>query len=210
MLAGTVYGVILNDRDERARLAEAFAVPPYKAPPEAPVVYIKPRNCFARSGAEVFIGDEDVEVAATLGLLIGRDAVRTAAADALGHVAGVCLALDVTLPHESYYRPAIPLRCRDGFLPLGDFAAFAPSILTTEIVTAVDGKSVHRWAPARLVRDAATLIADLSAFMTLSAGDVLLIGLPYDAPRVRAGQSVTVTAGSLPALKAQFNAGDVR
>jgi 5-oxopent-3-ene-1,2,5-tricarboxylate decarboxylase/2-hydroxyhepta-2,4-diene-1,7-dioate isomerase len=210
MLAGTVYGVILNDQDERARLAEAFAVPPYKAPPEAPVVYIKPRNCFARSGAEVFIGDEDVEVAATLGLLIGRDAVRTAAADALAHVAGVCLALDVTLPHDSYYRPAIPLRCRDGFLPLGDFAAFAPSILTTEIVTAVDGKSVHRWAPARLVRDAATLIADLSAFMTLAAGDVLLIGLPYDAPRVRAGQSVTVTAGSLPALTAQFNAGDVR
>jgi 5-oxopent-3-ene-1,2,5-tricarboxylate decarboxylase/2-hydroxyhepta-2,4-diene-1,7-dioate isomerase len=210
MLAGTVYGVILNDRDECARLAEAFAVPPYKAPPEAPVVYIKPRNCFARSGAEVFIGDEDVEVAATFGLLIGRDAVRTAAADALGHVAGVCLAIDVTLPHESYYRPAIPLRCRDGFLPLGNFAAFAPSILTREIVTAVEGKSVHRWAPARLVRDAATLIADLSAFMTLAAGDVLLIGLPYDAPRVRAGQNVTVTAGSLPALTAQFNAGDAR
>ncbi len=210
MLAGTVYGVVLNDRDERALLADAFTAPPYKAPPEAPVVYIKPRNCFSRSGADVFVGDDEVEVAATLGLLIGRDVTQTSVEDALSHVASACLALDVTLQHDSYYRPVVPLRCRDGFLPVGDFKPFGSSVLSADIVTEIDGQSVHRWSTARLVRDAATLIADLSEFMTLAAGDLLLIGLPHDAPRVKAGQSVTVTSGRLPALTARFKAGDIR
>ena len=47
MVLGTVYGVILNLRQELAALGEAMEKPPYGKPPKAPVLYIKPRNTLA-------------------------------------------------------------------------------------------------------------------------------------------------------------------
>ena len=203
MIAGTVYGTILNDRAEREALVGAFTEPPYKTPPKAPVLYIKPRSTLSVSGASVVLAADlaEVEAAATLGLLFGRDAAKCDAASALGHVAAACLALDISEPQENYYRPAVRQRCRDGFLPLGEFAPFDAALLKGEIVTAIDGKEVHRWNLSRLASDAATLIAAVSDFMTLAAGDILLLGLPHDAPRATAGQRVRVTCGGLPALE---------
>lgn len=212
MIAGTVYGVVLNDRAEREKIAGAFSEPPYKAPPKAPVLYIKPRNTFNASGAPVALAAdlEEVEAAATLGLFFGRDAAKCDAASALMHVSAACLALDVCEPQANYYRPAIRQRCRDGFLPLGSLAPFDPTLLAGEIVTSIDGKEVHSWLLSRLVRDAAALIADVSAFMTLAAGDLLLVGLPHDAPRAKAGQRVAVACKGLAILETSFVREDAR
>ena len=206
MISGTIYGVVLNDRSERTELAEAFEAPPYKAPPQAPVLYIKPRGCLASDGAVVRLDPdlEIVEAAATIGLLFDKDVSRCAPADALAHVSAACLALDVTEPHASYYRPVVRQRCRDGFLPLGQLAPFKPELLHGEIVTLVNGQEAHRWSPKALVLDPAALISEISAFMTLAAGDLLLIGLPFQAPRVRAGDTISVRAEGLSALNASF------
>lgn len=206
MISGTVYGAILNDREERKLLEGAFGEPPYKAPPRRPVLYIKTRNCLLSNNACVPVPADlaRVEAAATLGLLFTRDARRVAAKGALDHVGGICLALDISEPQESYYRPAVRQRCRDGFLPLGQLTEFSPALLDGDIETRVDGEVAHAWSPKRLVRDAATLIADISAFMTLAAGDLLLIGLPHDAPRLANGNHVAVTAPGLPGLSVQL------
>lgn len=200
MIAGTVYGVVLNDAEERDRLAPAFAEPPYRAPPVAPVLYIKPRTCLLPGGGRVAIdGDlSEITVAPTIGLVFGHDVSRATAGDALAGVAAAVLALDLSEPSDSYYRPAVRQRCRDGFLPVGPAIAFAPSLLDAAIVTHIDAVEVHRWSLDRLVRDAAILVADVSAFMTLAAGDMLLVGLPHDAPRARAGQHVAVEAAGFP------------
>lgn len=192
-VTGTIYGVVLNDREELDRLDSSFREDPYKAPPKAPVVYIKPRLCATGGGAPVPLpeGESELVVAATLALLFAHDASRVTADGAWAHVGATSLALDVSLPTASYYRPPIAQRCRDGFLPLGP--ASAPA-LPPEIVTFVDKQEVHRWPLSRLARSAEELIADLSAFMTLRAGDLLLIGLAGDAPRARAGQRIRVEA----------------
>lgn len=197
MICGTVYGVVLNDRAEREALASAFEAPPYQAPPAAPVVYIKPRTCLRSGGSSVPVPAElsEVEAAPTVAILFG----------AAGRPAAAALAVDVSEPSGSYYRPAIRQRCRDGFLPVGRLFPFNEHDLATgEIVTSVDGVAVHRWSLDRLVRDIPTLIADLSAFMTLSDGDLLLVGLPGDAPRVRAGQLLRTELSGLPPLTAAF------
>ena len=198
-IAGTIYGVILNDAAERSRLAPAFAKNPYQAPPRAPVVYIKPRACVGLRDVSVPMPADvvELEAAPTLALLFGRDACGLDENAAMSCVAAVCLALDVSIPQADYYRPAIAQRCRDGFLPLGGFAA---PVESAEIVTNVEGVEVHRWSTGRLVRAVPALIHDLAAFMTLRAGDLLLVGLPGDAPRVRVGQSVRVAAAGLPTL----------
>jgi 5-oxopent-3-ene-1,2,5-tricarboxylate decarboxylase/2-hydroxyhepta-2,4-diene-1,7-dioate isomerase len=85
MIAGNIYGVVLNDRPQLAQMADDFAMPPYKAPPQAPVLYIKTRNCLARGGGDILL-DADlirVEVAATLGLLFGRAATKVSRESAL-------------------------------------------------------------------------------------------------------------------------------
>lgn len=206
MIAGNIYGVVLNDRTQIAQMTGDFAMPPYKKPPEAPVLYIKTRNCLASGGSDVAL-DKDlaqVEIAATLGLLFGRAATRTSRETALDCVAGACLALDISEPEASYYRPTVRQRCRDGYLPLGDFSAFNPKLLGASIGTSVNGAAMHAWSLERLARDAATLIADISSFMTLAAGDLLLIGLAHDAPRAGPGDRVDVTCDGLSPLAIRF------
>lgn len=206
MISGTAYGVVLNDRDELSALRATFLKAPYKAAPIAPVVYIKPRNCFNFGGAPVLIEDDiaEVSLASTLAVLFARDVTDASPDHALEAVGAMCLALDVRCAREDYYRPAIAQTCRDGFLALGDFAPV--TALPKEIVTHVDERMVHVWQLSRLVRPLGQLIADLSSFMTLSAGDLLLAGLPGDAPSARIGQNVRVSAAGLAPLATRLKA----
>lgn len=198
--AGNIYGVALNDRAERTALAEAFGEKPYAAPPQAPVVYMKPRICL-NAGTVALAPGEELVAAPTLAVLIARAASRIAATQAMAHIGAACLALDMFRPQASYYRPAVAQKNGEGFLPLGELI-HAP--LPREIRTVIDGREAHRWTLDRLVRPVTSLIADLSAFMTLQAGDLLLIGLPGDAPSVRAGQAIRVEADGLPTLHARI------
>lgn len=203
--SGTVYGALLNDRATIARLAPQFGQAPYKAAPKAPVLYIKPRNTFAGDGAAVAVPAHpgEVRIDATVGLVMGRAATRVSAQQALAHVAGYVIASDVTLPHENYYRPAIVQRCRDGFCPLG---AFVPAgngfdIDAASLRVAINGQPVYERRFADLVRPAAQLIADVSEFMTLAAGDVLLLGPGEGAPTARPGDAVAIEVPGLGVLR---------
>lgn len=210
MISGTIYGVVLNDMRQRAALAASFDAPPYARPPVAPVLYIKPRTCLSIGGGAVPIPAEiaEVEVAATIALLIERDVAQGGFGP--DSIAAACLAIDVCEPHASFFRPAVRERCRDGFLPVGGLAPVPSDLGQVEIVTAINGVEAHRWSLDRLHRDAATLVADIAAFMTLAAGDLLLLGLPGDAPQARAGDRVEVTSGGLPPIAVRLVAEDAR
>ncbi len=193
---GTVYGCLLNDRAALAALGDAVHRPPYKAPPVAPILYIKPRNTIAGEGDAIVVPvDADaLEIGVSLGLVIGRTACRVDIAAALDHVDGYVVVNDVSAPHASYYRPSMRFKCRDGFCPIGtpvDRAAIAnPNAL--DLWVEIDGALVQRANTGTLIRSAEQLLADVSAFMTLYPGDVLMLGVPAGAPRARAGQQVDV------------------
>ena len=74
----TVYGVLLNERATLQRMDAAFHEAPYRAPPKAPVLYLKPRNTHAADGAMVRIPavPGEVQINATIGLVLGRPATR--------------------------------------------------------------------------------------------------------------------------------------
>jgi 5-oxopent-3-ene-1,2,5-tricarboxylate decarboxylase / 2-hydroxyhepta-2,4-diene-1,7-dioate isomerase len=193
-LSGTVVGPLLNDPAALAALGEAVNAPPYKAPPRAPVLYVKPRNTLAGSGAEIAGPPEgEYELGATLGLVIGRAACRVAAARALQHVAGLALVVDLSVPHASFYRPSVRFKARDGSCILGaGVACGAVDPDAARLRVSVDGQPVHEAPMAGLQRPAARLIEDVSEFMTLHPGDLLLLGVRHGAPRVRAGQRFAV------------------
>jgi 5-oxopent-3-ene-1,2,5-tricarboxylate decarboxylase/2-hydroxyhepta-2,4-diene-1,7-dioate isomerase len=197
LVSGTLYGVLLNYKGALAALGDAVHKPPYKAPPKAPVLYIKPANTWIGDGAPIPVPAdvEALQMGAALGVVIGRTACRVPAETALDYVAGYTIVNDVSVPHETFYRPSIRFKCRDGFCPIGagivDRARVPdPDALAVRVF--VDGALRQQNTTAHLIRSTAQLIADVTGFMTLSAGDVLLTGVPENAPLARAGQRVSI------------------
>lgn len=201
---GTVYGVLLNHRGALAALGDAVHAPPYKAPPKAPVLYIKPRNTWIGPGDAIVVpaGIDELEVGATLGLVIGRAACRVAGDQALAHVRGYVIVNDVSVPHPSFYRPSLRYKARDTFCSIGPVvpktAIGSPDALDIEV--SIDGAVVHHWRTRDLLRPAAKLLADVTDFMTLTPGDVLMIGVGAGAPRARAGQRVSIAVAGIGRL----------
>jgi 5-oxopent-3-ene-1,2,5-tricarboxylate decarboxylase/2-hydroxyhepta-2,4-diene-1,7-dioate isomerase len=194
---GTAYGVLLNHGDALAALGDAVNQPPYKAPPVAPVLYIKPRHCLAGHGdaVEVPADAQALQVGAMLGIVIGRHARRVPEADALAHVAGYTVCGDLSVPHASYYRPSLRYKARDGFLPVGPWilsARHVPRPDALEVVVHVDEHEAQRYSTAGMRRSVARLIAEVSDFMTLACGDLLMLGAGPAAPLARAGQVVRI------------------
>ncbi|MBB1595799.1 fumarylacetoacetate hydrolase family protein [Achromobacter sp. UMC46] len=189
----TVVGAALNTRQSLEALNGAMDAPPYKAPPNAPVLYIKPANTYAQDGDVITLPADvaEVEVGACLGVVFSRRASRVNEADALNYVAGYRVVADLSVPHASYFRPALKQKCRDGFCPVGRDLAPAAAVAdpdALDIEVHVDGVLAQRASTADLVRPVARLIADVTQFMSFEAGDMLLVGAPYDPPRLGAGQ----------------------
>ena len=203
---GTVYGTLLNHQAALAALGAAVHQPPYKAPPKAPVLYIKPRNTHNRHGGSIVVPHDvaELEMGATLGIVIGRTACHVSEGHALSFVAGYTVCNDVSVPHDSFYRPSLRFKCRDGFMPLGP--AIASTLQVTQpdaldITVSIDGKVAQRTSTAGMLRPVATLIAAVTEFMTLSPGDVLMLGVPTGAPRACVGQRVSITIDGVGTLE---------
>lgn len=196
-VGGTVYGTLLNHREALAALGDQVNVAPYKAPPKAPILYIKPRNTWAQSGDAVVVPSDahELQIGATLGLVIGRTACKVSVANALDYVAGYVVVNDISVPHDSFYRPSMRFKCRDGSCPMG---AFVPRNAITHpdalaITVAIDGVTVQHTDTGNRIRSVAQLLTDVTEFMTLHPGDILSMGVAADAPLAHAGQRVTIT-----------------
>lgn len=208
-LSGTVYGALLNHRSALETLGNAVNEPPYNGAPRAPVLYVKPRNTLASSGAPVRVpaGVPELEVGACLGLVIGRTACRLSEPNALEHVSGYLIINDVSVPHLPYYRPSLRFKIRDGFCPLGPRVVGRAAIANPDALNIrvyVDGELRQAASTADLLRPVAKLLADVTEFMTLAPGDVLAVGAASPAPRVRAGQWVGIEIDGLGRLENPF------
>jgi 5-oxopent-3-ene-1,2,5-tricarboxylate decarboxylase/2-hydroxyhepta-2,4-diene-1,7-dioate isomerase len=196
-VGATVYGVLLNHREALEALGDQVNAAPYKAAPKAPILYIKPRNTWLSSGESVVVpSDADaLEMGATLGVVIGQTASKLSVADALNHVAGYVVVNDISVPHESFYRPSMRFKCRDGFCPMG---AYTPKEMIANpdalaVTVLIDGAVVQQTNTGGRVRSVAQLLSDVTEFMTLHPGDILSVGVSAHAPLARAGQRVSIT-----------------
>lgn len=202
---GTVVGALLNYRDELDALDNALSAPPYQAPPKAPILYLKPANTRIGHGHDVVLpADVDgVWAGACLGVVISRTATRVPALRAADFIAGYTIVNDLTVPHASYYRPAIRHKCRDGFCPMGPWTVDrddVPDADALDITVRINGEIKQRANTSTLVRPVAQLLADVTAFMTLEAGDVLLVGMPENPPLARAGDRIDIDIARIGTL----------
>ncbi len=201
----TVVGAMLEFQGAWQAMAPAMLQPPHHQPPAHPVLYIKPANTWSRPGQPVLLPPDvpEVEVGVTLGIGFARAASRVRAADALQFVAGYCVVNDVTVPHSALLRPPMRQKCRDGFCPIGPWvpASALPDPGALTLRAYVNGTLRQSSNTRQLRRSVAQLIADVSEFMTLAPGDLLLIGVPEGAPRVHAGNTMAVEIDGIGRLE---------
>lgn len=127
--------------------------------------------------------------------VIGRPARRISRENALDYVSGYTIACDYAVREylENFYRPNLRVKNRDGATPLGPWvvdAADVPDPASLRLETRVDGRIVQSGSTADMVYDVPGLIEHLSAFMTLSPGDLILTGTPHGLHFVKPGETV--------------------
>lgn len=201
----SVFAVALNLESQVKAWDARFHQAPYQTPPTSPVWFIKPRNTHRKSGDVICLPDQQQTFSGgTVAVVIGQKAHKVSVAGAGHYIAGYALANELSLAEDSFYRPAIKAKCRDGFCPIGEIARLS-NINALDIVTEVNGEVKQCWSTNELLRSPAELIAALSDFVTLLPGDVILIGTPQERVAVNTGDRVTVRATGLPPLINQFD-----
>ncbi|UVL21662.1 fumarylacetoacetate hydrolase family protein [Pseudomonas sp. B21-023] len=203
--SGSLFGVALNYQGLLQQHLASFHEAPYQQPPVKPVLFIKTPNTRNGHAQPVTYPSavERLQAGPALGVVIGKDASRVSLDNALDHVAGYTIVNEFSLPEDSYYRPAVKAKCRDGFCPLG------PQLVPAAQVGNPDALGIRLWvngelrqqnSTANCVRGVARLIAEISEFMTLHAGDVLITGTPEGRVDVLPGDRVTVEIDGLGQL----------
>ncbi|MCK3841623.1 MULTISPECIES: fumarylacetoacetate hydrolase family protein [Pseudomonas] len=194
--SGTLFGVALNYQGLLDQHLAAFEQAPYQKPPTKPVLFIKtPNTRNAHGGVVLQPAGERLQPGPALGVVIGQRASRVSLDNAMAHVAGYVVVNEFSLPEDSYYRPAVKAKCRDGFCALGpqvierDQVA-NPNELSLKLF--VNGELRQQNSTAHWVRDIPQLIAEISEFMTLHPGDVLITGTPEGRVDVQPGDRVEV------------------
>jgi 5-oxopent-3-ene-1,2,5-tricarboxylate decarboxylase/2-hydroxyhepta-2,4-diene-1,7-dioate isomerase len=201
----TVVGCLLNFRGTWEAMEPAMQKEPHFKPPKQAVLYLKPPNTYEPIGNAIVlpVGVDEVEVGATLGVLIGASAARLTEQEAMDFVAGYVAVNDVTVPHTAVLRPPIKQKCRDTFCRIGEpvpaSAIADPGSLG--IRAYVNGDLKMSNSTANMIRSVPRLLAEVTEFMTLEAGDIVLMGIPENVPRAKAGDRVAVEIDGIGRLE---------
>lgn len=208
--SGTLFGVALNYQGLLDQHLVAFQQAPYQKPPTKPVLFIKTPNTRNQHDAVVLHPQgERLQPGPALGVVIGQRASRVSLDNAMTHVAGYVVVNEFSLPEDSYYRPAVKAKCRDGFCALGP--AFVPRDQVgnpnqLSLKLWVNGELRQENSTANWVRDIPQLIAEISEFMTLHPGDVLITGTPEGRVDVVPGDTVDVEISGVGRLTSHIQA----
>jgi len=122
--------------------------------------------------------DYEVELA----LILSKGGRNISRADAFDHIFGYMVANDVSARDlQHWHGQWFKGKSLDGSLPLGPCIVTADEIAdvrTLELSLTVNGELRQQAKVSDMIFDIATLIEQLSAGLTLSAGDVILTGTP--------------------------------
>jgi 2-keto-4-pentenoate hydratase/2-oxohepta-3-ene-1,7-dioic acid hydratase in catechol pathway/regulator of RNase E activity RraA len=168
-----IIAVHLNYRSRAAQRGRTPAVPSY---------FLKPPSTIAGDGDLVRPrGTELLGYEGEVAVIIGRRAHRVRPEDALRHIGWYAAANDAGVADLRWNDRGANLfsKGQDGFTPIGptvDAGDVDPGGIVLR--TRVNGEVVQEDTTANLIFTFAELIADITRFVTLEPGDVILTGTP--------------------------------
>ncbi len=153
--------------------------------PAEPLLFLKATSAITGPGDAIVRPRDAVKLdyEVELGAVIGRDARNVREADALGHIAAYCVVDDVSerafqMEHGGTTTKG---KSADTFAPIGPWLVTADEVgdpQALELWTTVNGEARQRGKTANMIFGVRHLVAYVSRFMSLRAGDVLSTGTP--------------------------------
>jgi len=171
--------------------------------PAAPVIFMKPSTSVVGPNAAIKLPPDSarVDFEGELALVIGTVCRDVPAADAAGVVLGATIANDVTARDQQQADGQwTRAKGHDTFCPLGPWIDTGVDPSDLALRTELDGQLRQNSRTSLLVHNVGTLIAWISAVMTLLPGDVILTGTPAGVGPMSAGQLVSVTIEGIGTL----------
>lgn len=195
----TMIGLALNYADHAAELAIAQ--------PEEPALFFKPLNTLlGHRGQVVYPTDvEYMHYENELAVVIGRRCRNVNENTALDVVRGYTIANELTVRDfvHNFYRPPVKAKGWDTFCPLGPYLVEDeiedPHAL--ELRTYVNGELRQQGNTKDLIRNIPELIAYITSFMTLDAGDIILTGTPKGVSHIYPNDQMRLEIDGLEALE---------
>ena len=176
-----------------------------EVPPE-PLIFLKPPSSLIASGDAIVYPkiSQRVDFEGELGVVIGKRARRVAAADARDYILGYTIVNDVTA--RDLQRKDVQFtrgKSFDSFCPVGpcivpkeqaDFSSF-------HIRTLVNGDLKQNGSVTDMLFSVDSIIAYVTTFMTLEAGDLIATGTPPGVGPIAPGSKVTIEITGIGALE---------
>src|ERR1700733_8850695 len=152
--------------------------------PKHPIIFSKVPECVVAHGAPIYIDvavSEAVDYEAELGVIIGKGGRGIKPSRALDHVWGYTIINDVTARDlQGRHSQWLIGKSQDTFCPMGPWAVTRDEIdlADTQIRCWISGELRQNANTRDLIFDVPTIIATISAGVTLCPGDVIATGTP--------------------------------
>jgi 2-keto-4-pentenoate hydratase/2-oxohepta-3-ene-1,7-dioic acid hydratase in catechol pathway/pimeloyl-ACP methyl ester carboxylesterase len=182
--------------------------------PKFPIIFSKPPSSVIGPDASIDphpTVTSELDYEAELAVIIGRGGADIPAERALEQVWGYTIVNDVTArDRQRDHKQWLLGKGLDTFCPMGPYAVTADSLDAgaLRVECRVDGELRQSASTADLIFDVPTLIATISAGLTLEPGDVIATGTPagvgigFDPPRfLHSGDLVEVSITGLGVLR---------
>lgn len=178
--------------------------------PDSPILFMKPACCIVRDGGTVIIPSysDECHHEVELAVLIGKEGKNIQPEDALEHAAGYGVAIDLTLRDvqnklKDKGHPWEIAKAFDTSCPLSDFvpadAVEDPQDLNLKL--SVNGELRQDGNSSDMMRSVAQIIAEMSYYFTLEAGDILLTGTPAGVSALQSGDTVEASIEEVGSLQ---------
>jgi len=185
--------------------------------PKHPIIFSKVPECVVAHGAPVYVDaevSEAVDYEAELGVIIGKGGRGIKPENALDHVWGYTIINDVTARDlQGRYSQWLIGKSQDTFCPMGPWAVTRDEIdlSNTKIQCWINGELRQDANTRDLIFDIPTIIATISAGVTLVPGDIIASGTPagvgigFKPPKyVVAGDVARIEIAGIGALQNEF------
>jgi 2-keto-4-pentenoate hydratase/2-oxohepta-3-ene-1,7-dioic acid hydratase in catechol pathway len=169
----------------------------------APLIWFKaPSSLLPHFGViEIAFPEHRTDFEVELGVVIGTRAKNVSAEDALGHISGYTIGLDITdrdLQREEKQFG----RCKsfDTYTPIGPFVYSDVDVRDLSVKLRQNSQLRQSTRTSRMIHSVAQIIAFASQSLTLLPGDVILTGTPAGVGPIHAGDELKAQIDNWPCL----------
>ena len=171
-------------------------------------LFLKANSSLAGAGDGIALRmmERQIDHEVELGVVIGKQGVNIRRGDALQHVAGYAVALDIT-PHGKEER-SLRKSC-ETYSVLGPWLVTADEIPdpgNLDLQLEVNGEVRQKGNTRQMIRDVAALIEYASSFYTLYPGDIFLSGTPAGVGPMKPGDELVASVEKIGTMRVRVRA----